>query len=165
MQGIGLFFTGLALVFGGIVGINVYQGGAILKDARAELASVQNALSQLNSAKNEYENGLGDLKSRADKIMNDAIHSINLEAKDTLQEITKKAHRNSTLETYITRIHAHLDSTQIDEDAIYPLVTALFGYRDLGVLSVYQSCFDKLPAKSEIISEIVKHGLKDFSQT
>lgn len=162
MQGIGLFFTALAIVFGGIVGVNVYQGGAILKDARAELTALQLALGQLHSAKSDYQAGLNDLKATADKIILETSNSIKSEAHETLNNITRRAYRNTTLEEHIEKIKAEVSQSNPSEDTLYPLVTALFGYKDAGVLEAFQKCIEVLPANSETTQEILKHGLPSF---
>jgi hypothetical protein len=157
----GLFAT-LALVFGAIVGVNVFNGSAILKDARVELNSAKEELLALRKAKLDYENGIGGLKVELDKITQDAVEKVRKEAHQSFEVASKRLYRKSTLDDYIKDIHAELLKSKPDEAILFPKVTALVGYFDDEIVTVYRECFAKLPPNSDTVLEILKNGFKSL---
>jgi hypothetical protein len=160
IQTAGGLFAVLALVFGTIVGINVFNGTSILKDARAELNAAKEEMLSLRKAKQDYEGGVSTLKIELEKIAQDAIGKIRDEAQASYELANRKLYRKSTLTEYIREILLELESATPNEDVLYPKVTALVGYLDEDIVAVYLACFRKLSPNSDVVQTILKNGFR-----
>jgi hypothetical protein len=156
----GGLFGVFALVMGTIVGINVFNGASILKDARAELNSAKEEMLSLRKARQDYESGVTNLKADVDKLTHESILKVRAEAQNSFEIASKRLYRRSTLDDYIREILIELSKEKPSEEFLYPKVTALVGFLDEDIITVYLECFKKLPSDSELVHQILKNGFK-----
>ena len=156
----GGLFAVLAVVFGAVVGVNVFNAASILKDAREELNSAKEEMLALRKARQDYESGVTGLKVELDKLTNESISKVKAEAQRSFDTASKKLYRKSKLDEYIKEIWLELAGVTPDESKLYPKVTALVGYLDEEIISLYLEIFRKLPPNSELVQEVLKNGFK-----
>lgn len=156
----GGLFGVFALVLGTIVGINVFNGTSILKDARIELNTAKEEMLSLRKARQDYEAGVTSLKADVEKLTQEAISKVRAEAQNSFEIASKRLYRRSTLDDYIKEILAELVKQKPSEEFLYPKVTALVGFLDEDIITVYLECFKKLPSDSELVHHILKNGFK-----
>lgn len=156
----GGLFGVFALVMGTIVGVNVFNGSSILKDARVELNSAKEEMLSLRKARQDYESGVASVKADVEKITQESISRVRAEAQHSFEIASKRLYRRSTLDEYIKEILIELAKEKPSEDLLYPKVTALVGFLDEDVITVYLECFKRLPSDSELVHHILKNGFK-----
>lgn len=132
-----------------------------MTDAKKELEEVRAELLELRKAKQDYEHGLKELTSTADKIRLETVAAIKKEAATYVQDMARDAHRRNTLSEYVREANALLASSTPDEAALFPKVTAMFGYVDAEIGAIYRKCIEVLPKDSQLLAKVLQHGMAD----
>ena len=83
----------VALVFGGLLAINVFSGNRVIKDATKELNSIK-------ESRDQYQNSFNAMKIEVDDILEKTINDIRQEAKTTLKLMVDHEYEFSTIRKY-----------------------------------------------------------------
>lgn len=158
------FITGAAVLFGAIVGINVFQGSSILSDAREELKGLRDELHKVKEAKDKYDDGLRSLSGTVDKIFAETVSKIQAEAVRSIEEFVRKEFGLTTVARYKAELLNELEKDAPDEKFVFVRLTDIIKYPDAVTFQIYASCMAKL-SKSRDIVHIVTRGLQMAAET
>ncbi|MDD5058376.1 MAG: hypothetical protein PHQ60_10930 [Sideroxydans sp.] len=153
------FITVAAVIFGAIVGVNVFQGKSILEDARDELKSLRAELSKVQDAKKKYEDGFDTLSGAADKLFKDTVAKIQAEVVRSLEDLVHKEFEITTAARYKVELLDELEKDKPDEKYVYIRLTDIINYPDIKCLRIYAACTTKL-SNSRDVMHIVTKGLR-----
>jgi hypothetical protein len=153
------FFSVIAIVFGAIVGVNVFQGKTILEDARKELSELRSEKSKTQEAKQKYDEGVENLSDIADKIFNETVSKIKFESLSILEELVKKEFGVSTAARYKNELLVELEKDNPDDNYVYVRLTDIINYPDVNSFKIFSECATKLSYSRDVM-HIVSKGLQ-----
>lgn len=159
VQTLAWFISGAAVLFGAIVGINVFQGSSLLADAREELKGVREELHKVKEAKEKYESGVATLSSLADKIFTDTVDKIKIEAMRSIEDVVRREFEVTTVSRYKSVLLTELAKDSPDEKFVFTHLTDIISYPDANSLKIYALCTRKLSSSVDV-SRIVANGLQ-----
>jgi len=139
----------IALVFGGLLAINVFSGREIIKDAKDEIDKI------VKSRKHQ-EQLYNDLEQKSREILNKTITEIHNEDRKTLEKFLKKEYEQNTINRYKQELLEDLEKDGLPElKKIYYKLTEIINYPDKTAFKIYKLCLEKFPDDKDIIKVIV----------
>ncbi|WP_445370168.1 hypothetical protein ACH518_11480 [Methylomonas sp. HW2-6] len=131
------FIPIITVLFGGIVGINVYQGNTIITDAKKDLKDLHEELLNIKEARKKYDQSIEGINKTADQIVADALDRIRNESASYIESVVKKHYEITHISNYKNELLSELEKDNPDENYIYIRLTDCIRYCDENLLKIY----------------------------
>ena len=156
VQILALFISVATVIFGAIVGVNVYQGGAAIKDARTELSDLKTELKLVKEAKDKYEKSVSSLKETADQIFSETVRKIEAEAVSTIKNFVLNEFEATTVKRYKQELLEELSNEMPSIEYVFSRLTDIINFPDRKSFEIYALCLSKFNGNEDILRVIGK---------
>lgn len=150
-----IFISIAAIIFGAIVGINVYQGNKIIKNAKKELENIRDK-------QNEYKKEFDEIKENAENIYKEKIDKIRNEAEKVFESFIDNRYTKKVITPYKRQLFEELNKPNPDIKTVYVRLTEILYHIDENNLKIYTLCLEKFRENRDII-QIIHKGIKIIS--
>ncbi len=170
IQLLSLFITIISIIFGTIVGINVYQGHKIIKDAKEDfntkkqeldklLETIKKELIDIQQEKNKYYKSFEKLSAFSKRIYEETKNKIEEEARKNLEEFIINEYGYTTITRYKKQLIDELNKEEPDIKNIFYRLTDIINFPSHDNLGIYHMCIEKFKHDTDIMN-IVYKGIK-----
>lgn len=138
----------MAVVFGGLLAINLVTGYATVKEARLELKSIADS-------KEEQIKAFKKIKHETKEIVEKTIVIMQTEAEKTLDRVINREYEYTTVRKYKKEVLKEIEKDNPDLQKIYYRLTDLIKYPDQMGFRIYKICMEKFYDNRDIMKVIM----------